>query len=332
ASQARRVAEESQRALDFAGEVAQSAQVSQEVSLTVQGKMGEAARTADLMLGSARHFQRLGQVMQNMSNSLYASQTELDVAAPPFNIMQIKEELLSMQGRLEQLVSGRLASGAPIRAPGANCSFQEWGQNKEGISQLHRDAVGRHRELVELAGQVARESGSGRGERALELLAAFHEKREGFFRLLNSLYQGGDAQMEAKPFFPWGERLLTGIAFVDQEHKMLVDMINSLQLAMKEGRGADVIGKILDGFVDYTRKHFAHEEEAMARTDYPSLTEHKAKHVRLVSTLQQLVEEFKQGRFSVGIDLLGIAKVWLVEHILGTDRTYVPYMKAKNIQ
>ncbi|MBF0165512.1 MAG: bacteriohemerythrin [Magnetococcales bacterium] len=329
ANLARQVADESHHAMEFAGNVAQSAQVSQEVSLTVQGKMEEASRTTHLMQGSARHFQRLGQVMQNMSNSLYASQTELDIGAPPFNIMRVKEELLSLQGHLEQLVSGRIAREQAMAVGNAGAALREWLRGKEGLSAMHREADGEFRELMNLMEEVKGKAGAGQD--ALETLGKFHERRESLFRLLNRLYQEEGEGAVVKPFFPWGERLMTGIEFVDREHKVLVDMINSLQLAMKEGRGSDVIGKILDGLVDYTRTHFAHEEEAMARTDYPTLSEHKAKHVRLVATLQQLVQQFKEGRFSVGIDLLGIAKTWLVEHILGTDMTYVPYMKSKNI-
>ncbi|MBF0182161.1 MAG: bacteriohemerythrin [Magnetococcales bacterium] len=329
ANLARQVAEESHRAMEFAGNVAHSAQVSQEVSLTVQGKMEEASRTTHLMQGSARHFQRLGQVMQNMSNSLYASQTELDIAAPPFNIMRVKEELLSLQGHMEQLVSGRIGKEQAMAVAVAGAALREWLRGKEGLSAVHREANGEFVELMKLMEVVERQVGAG--EEALETLGEFHERRESLFRLLNKLYQEEGEGTLVKPFFPWGERLMTGIEFVDREHKVLVDMINALQLAMKEGRGTDVIGKILDGLVDYTRTHFAHEEEAMARTDYPAIVEHKAKHVRLVATLQDLVRQFREGRFSVGIDLLGIAKVWLVEHILGTDLTYVPYMRAKNI-
>ncbi|MBF0185627.1 MAG: bacteriohemerythrin [Magnetococcales bacterium] len=327
---ARQMAGESYRAMNFAQTVTQSAQISQSVSATVQAKMEQASHTTHLMQGSARHFQRLGQVMQNMSNSLYASQTEVDISPPPFDILLVKEQFLALQGRMEQLLSGRLSVRESL-LPQQKLAFAEWIAGKESNSDTHRQAVEQLRQLldkVEKMQAAMREQRTGVAE---TVLGQFHNQREQLFRLLNTLYQGGEAAEEAKPFFPWGDRLVTGISFVDKEHRVLIDMINALQLAMKEGQGVEAIGKILDGLLAYTVTHFDHEEKAMARTDYPSLAEHRAKHARLVSTLQKLVQEFKDGRFSVGIDLLSLAKGWLVEHILGTDTTYVPYMKEKNI-
>ncbi len=328
---ARQMAGESYRAMNFAQSVTQSAQISQNVSATVQAKMEQASHTTHLMQGSARHFQRLGQVMQSMSNSLYASQTEVDISPPPFDILLVKEELLTLQGRMEQLLSGRLSVRDPL-LPVQKMVFADWISGKENHSDVHRQAVELFRQLmdkIEKMQSAMREQRTGVAE---TLVGQFHGQRELFFRLLNRLYQGEDAEQASKPFFPWGERLITDIPFVDKEHQVLVEMINALQLAMKEGQGVEAVGKILDELLDYTVMHFDHEEKAMARTNYPSLEEHRAKHVKLVSTLRRLVKEFKEGRFSVGIDLLSLAKSWLVGHILGTDKGYVPYMKEKNIR
>ncbi|WP_130472696.1 bacteriohemerythrin, partial [Candidatus Magnetaquicoccus inordinatus] len=328
---ARQMAGESYRAMTFAQSVTQSAQVSQSVSATVQAKMEQASHTTHLMQGSARHFQRLGQVMQNMSNSLYASQTEVDISPPVFDILLVKEELLALQGRMEQLLSGRISARDAL-LPAKQLAMAEWLSGMGSASDLHRQAAEQLRQLldkVEKMQAAMREQRTGVAE---TIMGQFHGQREQFFRLINTLYQGDEAQGEPKPFFPWGERLITDIPFVDKEHRVLIDMINSLQLAMKEGQGVEAIGKILDGLLEYTVTHFEHEEKAMARTNYPSLAEHRAKHVKLVATLKKLVQEFKEGRFSVGIDLLSLAKSWLVEHIMGTDMTYVPYMKEKNIR
>lgn len=50
----------------------------------------------------------------------------------------------------------------------------------------------------------------------------------------------------------WSDSLSVNIAEIDAQHKRLVAMINDLNEAMKQGRGRDVIVRIVDGLVSYT--------------------------------------------------------------------------------
>ncbi|NGZ28450.1 MAG: bacteriohemerythrin [Magnetococcales bacterium] len=328
AQSAGHVATASRMAIDFAASVLNSAEQSEHVAQTVSLGMGQASQTNEMMKGSVRHFQRLGAVMQSMANGLYASQLELDTAPPPFNMLQVKESLLSLQGRLEQLISGRINVGQADLGANRKCPFREWARGNTGSGI--QEALRQHEGLENVVRSIVDHMGRGQVEASLSALEKFHQQRQSFFKTLDGLFLE-DSSQENKEFFPWNDRLLTTIGFVDREHKVLVDMVNQLHRAMKEGQGSEAIGKILDGFVDYTRTHFAHEEEALRRCGYKDFDAHKAKHVRLVATLDQLASQFKEGHFTVGIDLLGIAKNWLVEHIMGTDKLYVPLMRAKGI-
>jgi hemerythrin-like metal-binding protein len=65
-------------------------------------------------------------------------------------------------------------------------------------------------------------------------------------------------------------------------------MINDLHEAMRQGRGKEVIGRLLDALVDYTGYHFNVEEKAFDTHGYPHAVTHKRAHAELMRTAAEL--------------------------------------------
>ena len=59
--------------------------------------------------------------------------------------------------------------------------------------------------------------------------------------------------------FDWDEKLATGNAQIDAEHKQLFALAAGLHKAILEAHGHDVIGALLGKLISYTAGHFAHE-------------------------------------------------------------------------
>ena len=53
--------------------------------------------------------------------------------------------------------------------------------------------------------------------------------------------------------FAWSDDLSVGNSFIDGDHKKLITMINNFHDAMEQGRGNDVVGKVLNNLVIYTK-------------------------------------------------------------------------------
>ena len=128
----------------------------------------------------------------------------------------------------------------------------------------------------------------------------------------------------------WNERYATGVTSIDTQHRKLIDMLNALQEAMLAGKGNDAVGRILDGLVQYTMSHFAHEERMFATHGYADAAAHKAEHDKLATQVIDFRTQFKEGKTRLTIDILKFLRDWLNGHILGTDMKYVPFLKAKN--
>ena len=60
----------------------------------------------------------------------------------------------------------------------------------------------------------------------------------------------------------WDSSYATGIQTFDDQHKVLIRMVNDLHDAMQQKRSKEAVGQILRGLADYTVTHFADEEKA----------------------------------------------------------------------
>lgn len=336
ASGAASMAEDSSRALDFANTILEAANSTEQASGRVQEKMAEATHTATLMHGSAAHFDRLGALLQHMTNALYISQIERETGQPPFNIREMKNQPLLWQGLLEQHLHGRKdrpENPVPEEDACPICLwFSEGREGALGAEESFAEALIHHKELHGIARDVLAALAQSDQAAATEHLLRYHPAREAFFLRLDDLYLGDEIrQQDAQPFFPWNDRLSVGVQVIDDDHKKLVALVNRLHQTMKEGGDAAALGAIIQEAADYTQFHFAREEGLMRQHDYPELARQEAAHRRMVAQLQALAEQFSAGEFSIAMDVMAFAKIWLTQHILGEDMKLKPFFANKSV-
>jgi hemerythrin len=129
----------------------------------------------------------------------------------------------------------------------------------------------------------------------------------------------------------WSPALSVKIQQFDDQHIKLVNMVNELHDAMKEGKGSEVLGRILNGLISYTSSHFTDEEQLMALHDYPETAAHKVEHEKLVRQVMELQSNFKAGKAILTLDVLMFLKEWLMKHIQGDDKRYGVYLNTKGV-
>ncbi|BDU51151.1 bacteriohemerythrin [Haliovirga abyssi] len=123
-----------------------------------------------------------------------------------------------------------------------------------------------------------------------------------------------------KKFMEWTPAISTGVRIFDEEHKVLIRLINDLNDAMLEGKSKSVMGDILKELADYTVTHFSHEEEYFEKYDYPNREAHKKIHRQFVAKVEEAYKQFQNGDLTLSKDLMDFLNKWLVEHIVGTDK------------
>jgi len=129
----------------------------------------------------------------------------------------------------------------------------------------------------------------------------------------------------------WSNDLSVSIKKFDEEHKKLITMINDLHMAMGSGNGKDVLGPVLARLVDYTKTHFAAEEELMQKHGYPGYVSHKALHDGLTRQVIDLQNKFGEGKVLITVQVMNFLKDWLSSHIINTDKKYSHYLNSKGV-
>ncbi len=120
--------------------------------------------------------------------------------------------------------------------------------------------------------------------------------------------------------FEWSDSLSVGSQFIDDDHKKLVKLVNDFHDAMEQGRGNDVIGKVLRNLVLYTQAHFGREEAEMQRIQYPRFLAHKLEHDKLIKEVSDLQSGFLSGKAMLTIKVSKFLRDWLLTHIQQTDQ------------
>ena len=133
-------------------------------------------------------------------------------------------------------------------------------------------------------------------------------------------------------FFDWKEEYSVGIAQIDEQHRKLVGMVNELYEAMKAGKGNDVLGKVLTELVQYTKTHFATEENLFKLHGYPEAAPHKQQHDELTARAGDLSTKFRNGEPVLSVSVSNSLKDWLQKHICGSDRKYGPFLNSKGVK
>lgn len=129
----------------------------------------------------------------------------------------------------------------------------------------------------------------------------------------------------------WNDALSVGIAGIDQQHQRLVQMINGLNDAMGQGKGKDVIGRIIAELVAYAVTHFRTEEKYFDQFAYPDAANHKREHADFTKRVADFKAQFDAGKLGLSIEVMAFLSNWLQDHIKGSDRRYAPFLRAKAV-
>jgi len=132
-------------------------------------------------------------------------------------------------------------------------------------------------------------------------------------------------------FLEWSSDLSIGIVEIDDQHKILIKLINDLNDAVAGGKAKETVKAVLDGLAEYTVTHFGNEETYFKKFAYPEYEAHKGLHDRFVAKVNKAREDLQSGRAMVSRDIMIFLKEWLVEHIMKTDRRYAPYLRKRGV-
>lgn len=117
----------------------------------------------------------------------------------------------------------------------------------------------------------------------------------------------------------WRDEYSCGNELIDQQHKRLVDLINRLHADYHLGRSNDMLYAHFISLFQYVSEHFLHEENLMTVYRLPLADQHRAEHAKFRKQVEELFEEYGQGRCEI-ITLLELLQGWFIDHVTDTDK------------
>lgn len=124
--------------------------------------------------------------------------------------------------------------------------------------------------------------------------------------------------------FQWSDEYSVGDADIDNQHKMIIEIANSLN----EELSVEEVKAILLKLVHHSKDHFLCEEKMMESMDYPDLEEHRKLHTEMVTTLADFclkkyespeeVHEFRKFVYN-----------WIIDHLLHHDKKLFRFVQEK---
>jgi hemerythrin-like metal-binding protein len=132
-------------------------------------------------------------------------------------------------------------------------------------------------------------------------------------------------------YFEWDKDLVIDDSGpIDQDHLKLIDLVNELHTATSQGRGQEVVRKIMGELMAYTKSHFSREEGIMEHAKFPQLATHKMLHAEFVNHMKKLQEKHDSGSQTVASQLSALVRDWLSIHIRERDKEF-SFFQKKNL-
>lgn len=129
--------------------------------------------------------------------------------------------------------------------------------------------------------------------------------------------------------FSWTDDLTTGNALIDGDHRKLITMVNALYESMAQGHAKDILSKVLNNLIVYTKEHFGREEAEMQRINYAASLSHKSEHTKLIKQVLDLKASVDRGEGLNVVTISSFLSDWLRNHILTVDMKLAAALKQR---
>ena len=137
---------------------------------------------------------------------------------------------------------------------------------------------------------------------------------------------------DTEEYMPWSEELSVGLEEIDEQHKVLVTLINRLfSEAILKKSEPGIVASILGELAQYTIVHFAVEESLFRIFDYPDSQNHVQHHRQLRDEVLKIQVKFNEGH-AVDLELMRFLRHWLRHHIMGDDKKFTPFFLDKGFK
>lgn len=127
----------------------------------------------------------------------------------------------------------------------------------------------------------------------------------------------------------WNSGLNLGIDSLDNEHKHLLELINSLSIAISDDATKEHINYIFDELIQGTIEHSKNEENILQKCNYDRLDIHAKDHIFFIDKIRELKAQYNNS--SSTQDISGKLYDYLLMHIISEDMPLINIFEENNL-
>ena len=138
----------------------------------------------------------------------------------------------------------------------------------------------------------------------------------------------------------WRNQMSVGNDLIDQDHRYLFCLINSIELAMRHEDDTDALLVFVGQLVKYTQFHFEREESIQKKALYPQSGSHHDVHQEILGHIGELERDVREyhehSRAGALVDgeremitqrVMLLLREWVLDHVLKDDKRMEPYLR-----
>ena len=124
-----------------------------------------------------------------------------------------------------------------------------------------------------------------------------------------------------------------GNAKIDNDHKYLISIINTIEAALEIEAPARVLSDYVSQLIDFSHQHFKREEAYQVEINFPNRTPHKKLHKDLMGQIQHihqtLLSQADSGAYQFTTPhLVDTLQDWMMNHFMHEDMKMKEYFEA----
>ena len=123
--------------------------------------------------------------------------------------------------------------------------------------------------------------------------------------------------------FTWSDKYSIGNDEIDNQHKMLFDILNRLFDICVGRNKTDTVEEVMNELVSYTNYHFKFEEQYMRDVGYKDLNKHIEQHNYFTIEIKIANRRQLQDKCCTDNKLIEFLSNWLIQHVTEEDIKYV---------
>jgi len=139
---------------------------------------------------------------------------------------------------------------------------------------------------------------------------------------------------QAAQAIAWQPDFATGVAIIDDQHRILIKMLNQASLELTDYSPLADFERIVEGLLSYAGYHFQTEEKLMAEHGYAvgsaaNAAEHIRQHRDFADKVVAVKAQVQAGQRIPKVDLESFLVGWLTDHILQTDKKFGAFIRDR---